>query len=98
MSDSAVAEVLFETLTRGRMNAVITIVWDDQTEERGLIHDVALRISPWSASIAIEGVGDFSTIICEVLKMERGSCRNDMLCPGCGKLQMVDRDPRGGGG
>ncbi len=84
MSDSAVAEVLIETLTRGRMNAVITIVWDDQTEERGLIHDVAPEDLALER-LAIEGVGDYSTLICEVLKMERVP-GNDMLCPGCGKL------------
>ena len=85
MSDSAVAEVLIETLTRGRMNAVITIVWDDQTEERGLIHDFAPEDLALER-LAIEGVGDLSTLICEVLKIERVP-GNDMLCPGCGKLR-----------
>ena len=85
VSDSAVAEVLIETLTRGRMNAVITIVWDDQTEERALIHDFAPEDLALER-LAIEGVGDFSTIICEVLKMEEVP-EDDMLCPGCGKLR-----------
>ena len=85
VSDSAVAEVLIETLTRGRMNAVITIVWDDQTEERALIHDFAPEDLALER-LAIEGVGDLSTLICEVLKIERVP-GNDMLCPGCGKLR-----------
>ena len=84
VSDSAVAEVLIETLTRGRMNAVITIVWDDQTEERALIHDVAPEDLALER-LAIEGVGDCSTLICEVLKLEQAPA-DDMLCPGCGTL------------
>ena len=85
VSDSAVAEVLIETITRGRMNAVITIVWDDQTEERAVIHDVAPEDLALER-LAIEGVGDLSTIICEVLKLEHVP-GDDMLCPGCGKLR-----------
>ena len=81
VSDPGVAEAFIEALTQKRLDAVITVVWDDLTEERALIHDV----SPEDLALerlAIEGVGDFSTIICEVLTMEQAPAE-DMHCPGC---------------
>ena len=81
VSDPAVAEAFIEALTQKRLDAVITLVWDDQTEERALIHDVSPEDLAWER-LAIEGVGDFSTLICEVMKMEQAPAE-DMHCPGC---------------
>ena len=92
VSDPAVAEAFIEALTQKRLDAVITLVWDDQTEERALIHDV----SPEDLALerlAIEGVGDFSTLICEVLKMEQAPAE-DMHCPGCNQGDGGSRSSR----
>ena len=52
--------------------------------ERALIHDVAPEDLALER-LAIEGVGDCSTLICEVLKLEQAPA-DDMFCPGCGTL------------
>ena len=50
VTDPAVVEVFLEALTQIRQNAVITILSDGRLEERALVHGIARRIWPWSAS------------------------------------------------